>query len=167
MSTKRELREAERAVIEAAQVVLDKAQMVPGSPWSSVHSDYVLALAAVMGKLVALRMDLEGDAPASHRDTSIAAAKSNLPAKFSLRRAVLDKIVTRWMHTGWGMTTDAVEVEMKRSHQSVSSAINYLMERDLIRDSGQRARTRTASRAIVWLPTDKARELLSAEARQR
>jgi hypothetical protein len=51
---------------------------------------------------------------------------------------------------------------LRRSHQSVSSAVNYAEAHGWIRDSGERRNTQFGRKAIVWVPTDKARTTIVA-----
>jgi hypothetical protein len=163
MSTHRDLRQAERDVADAAEAVVAEAHHVEGSTFIAIPTAAYDDLFSATATLRTLRRALDGDAAASGRDTSIAAAKRALPLQMTLRRQVLDLIVTRHGATGEGMTTEAIELTMKRRHQSVSSAVNYLEGHALIRDSGMRRHTTTMRKAIVYVPTDLARELLAGE----
>lgn len=167
MSSKRILKLAQQDVNDAVRGVL--ANVRESQPFSDVvcvdeaaymglHESYG-ALQIVMNNLDQI------DAPASKRDTSIAAAKSVLPGRNTLLRTVLDKIVFRHHITRGhdGLTCDQVEQATSRLHTSVSSAINALEEREFIRDSGDRRLTRSKRKAIVWVPTDKALDMHKAD----
>jgi len=64
----------------------------------------------------------------------------------NLKQMVLDAISA----SGAGMTTDAVEVVLARSHQAVSARVNELAKDNLIHDTGRRAYTRGRRWAVVW-----------------
>lgn len=104
--------------------------------------------------LLALQMKFDGDRPAVARDTSIAAAKTKPSSAGSLRRRVVEAILARWKLYQAGMTTDQLEVQFKRSHQSVSSAVSDMESKGWIKDSGERRETRSRCKAIVYVPTD-------------
>lgn len=74
-----------------------------------------------------------------------AAPMSALPRKGTLARQVFDLIGSRR-----GLTDDELEYATGRSHQSVSSARNRLMEDGLVYDSGEVRTTRYGHDATVW-----------------
>lgn len=59
-----------------------------------------------------------------------------------------------------GLTCDEVEVEMERTHQSISARVNELKNGGWIEDSGERRETRSGAKAIVWTPTEAAKALV-------
>lgn len=60
-----------------------------------------------------------------------------------------------------GRTTDEVEEELNRTHQSISARVNALKDAGWIIDSGQRRKTRSGREAIVWTPTQAARDFVN------
>ena len=103
-----------------------------------------------------LRRDFDGDAPASARDTSIAAGKTNLPLKGSMRRTIVQTVVAHYCEYRVGMTCAELEARLRKTHQTVSSAVNYAEAAGWIRDSGQRKLTPSKAKALVWEPTEAA-----------
>lgn len=163
MSTHRQLREAETSVLEQAiSFVKSPARVIPTNlRRMSVDADHYGELAQACLHLVKVRLDLDGDGAHNDTDTSILASK--LPGKGTLRRQVLNALLVKYMVDGDGMTTDAMEIRLGRPHTSVSSAMNSLVNRGLVGDAGLRRDTRAGSPAIVYAPTEWARELAIAE----
>lgn len=110
-----------------------------------------------------LRSTLEGEGPAVARSTSIAAAKSRLMGKQSLRRDILVMVVAH--HNKWqvGMTSEQIQARIHGgTHQTVSARVSELVNTyKLLRDSGRKILTTSNSKATVWEPTDEARQLVS------
>ena len=110
--------------------------------------------------LIPLMRTTDGAAAASGRQTSIAAAKTNLSAKTTWRgkvqRAVLNagRVFDSHGVIRGGLTCDELELLLGGTHQSISSAVNYAEEHGWIRDSAIRRKTRSGSQAIVYEPTD-------------
>jgi hypothetical protein len=101
-----------------------------------------------------LRRDFDGRRPAVARDTSITAAMKQPSAAGSLRRQVVQAVVSNWSLHRTGMTTDELEARFRRTHQSVSSAVNDMESKGWLRDGKTRRATRSKSPAIVWEPTE-------------
>jgi len=160
MSHNRELKIAQRDVNEAVEVLVKTGRYRLSSEphdWQDAYDGLVNAWDA----FETLRSSLEGDAAASARDTSIAAAKGNLPSIATLRGQVCERVfvagLLKWRGPEFygGMTCDELERALHRSHQSVSSAVNYAETAGWIRDSGFRRLTRSGSKAIVFTPSGK------------
>lgn len=157
MSTSRRLTLASQDLIESVAALLASGVVVSGDQryvdaWQGLDESY--------RHLRTIMDDLDGDAAASGRDTSIAAAKMRLPAQRSLRRLVLEAIDARWVISGQGMTTEHVERQLRRPHTSVSSAVNYLENHGFLHDSGVRRLNVSKCKAIVYIPTTRAIELM-------
>lgn len=73
------------------------------------------------------------------------------PTEGSLASQIHD-LVTR---SEDGLTCDEVERTLHQPHQSVSAAVNWLMQHGWIEDSGRRRKTRYARDAIVWVDRDR------------
>ena len=144
MSTKRELERLRTAVIDAAR----------HSP-AHMRTHY---LHDAVVELEQFERNLHGDAPAVAHDASIAAAKS-LPAPGELRFAALTEIVLASQTGAIGITCEAIERRLKRSHQSVSSAVNFLRDRALITDGG-RLKNQSGRMATAWKPTGAGADLV-------
>lgn len=153
MSTKRELTLAQRDLHDAASALL-RANPMCGQDWNDAWQGLEWSL----NHLDALMADLDGDAPASARDTSIATSKMILPAQRSLRRTVLNSVIGKYTITSGhdGLTCDQIERQLRRPHTSVSSAVNYLENHGFIRDSGVRRNTVSGYPAIVYIPSEAA-----------
>lgn len=151
MNTRRRLKQAQQDLNETVQALLTSDNnrlhvsgrlLVDFDDWRGLEESY--------RALQEVQQELDGAAAAAGRDTSIAAARSIKPSGLRLR--VLHNL-------GWagGLTCQEVEQHLGKPHTSVSSAINYLEEHGLIRDSGERRRTQSGRKAIVWKATDEAR----------
>jgi hypothetical protein len=55
---------------------------------------------------------------------------------------------------GVGLTTEQVERQLGRTHQSVSPRVTELRDKGLIKDSGMRRFTQQRRPAIIWTPTE-------------
>jgi hypothetical protein len=141
-------RTAERAVIEAAKRVSAKH--------SHTHWwDEVKALDQAVEALEAL--DLE---PATAvRTKGLPLATSEAAAAYMSKRVhdvvgeVFGQILSVCRQGAFGLTTDAVEQRLRRSHQSVSPRVTELRDQGWITDSGQKRKTRYGQDAVVWTPT--------------
>lgn len=87
---------------------------------------------------------------AAGSDTSKAAAGLSVPLQFSVRQEITEALT----RTNIGYTDDQLEERLKRPHQTVSSARNWLVAAGWVRDSGQRRKTRGGREAVVWELTD-------------
>jgi len=71
----------------------------------------------------------------------------------TIQDAVLTLFVNLYHAGGIGATDDEVEVALRRSHQSVSSARNTLVKRGYLVDSGYTRPNRYGNMAIRWTYT--------------
>ena len=71
----------------------------------------------------------------------------------TIQDAVLMLFVNLYRAGGVGATDDDIEVSLKRSHQSVSSARNTLVKRGYLVDSGYTRPNRYGNMAIRWTYT--------------
>lgn len=55
-----------------------------------------------------------------------------------------------------GLTSDEIEADLERTHQSISARVNALKNAGWLVDSGQRRATRSGRQAIVWTPSQQA-----------
>lgn len=65
-----------------------------------------------------------------------------------------------WGDPREGLTTDEVEEMLNRTHQSISARVNNLKEAGWIVDSGQKRETRSGAQAIVWTPSEAAKQFV-------
>lgn len=86
-------------------------------------------------------------------ETSAEAAGLAEPLQFSAR----SRIIRCLLRMG-GATDDELERQMSNSHQTVSSARNWLVEAGWVRDSGLRRKTRGGRLAVVWELTPAGRQ---------
>lgn len=94
--------------------------------------------------------DLYGGLPPHVKgsDTSLAAAKSQLPGAANMRNRVLVYIRAA---RGMGMTCDECEEQMAGRHQSISARVRELVLLKKIRDSGHRRKTRSGRQARIYV----------------
>lgn len=151
MSTSRELVRAQQALNEAV------FNWYPGPGTSPGPTLEESLLAASWEEFVRVGNDLDGRGVEGKRDTSLAAS---LPNQGTLRRLVLDTVVSNFIQYRCGMTTDTIEVRVKRPHQSISARVHELERAGLLVDSTNRAQTRSGHKAIVYVPSERAMELV-------
>lgn len=167
MVTKREIAAAHNEMIEALGLWAHLAGMQPLMPGSYERT---VTLPAMERTLIEkfdtwdeLRLSLEGEGPAVARATSIAAAKSRLMGKQSLRRDILVMVVAH--HNKWqvGMTSEQIQARIPEgTHQTVSARVSELVNTyQLLHDSGRKIETSSGSKATVWEPTDECRQLVA------
>ena len=82
-----------------------------------------------------------------HTDTSREAAVSILPHVTRLAGELMRLFRT---YPSGGFTVDELEVLLHLTHQCCSARARELVLKGLIRDSGQRRKTRSGRNAIVW-----------------
>lgn len=138
-----------RAELEQAVIVAARAWAHRGSPCESQEGDLLDAIFALEGYDAA---ELTGSgarwvegSPETSKD---AAALAN-PAQGSVRRA----IVALCAHTRppeAGFTDAQLERRLNRTHQTVSSARNWLVNAGWLQDSGRRFPTPSGRMAVVW-----------------
>lgn len=92
-------------------------------------------------------------APIRSTDTAAEAAESVLHQVGSLAEQCWDRIRSAYMQGHGGLTCDELESQMGGRHQTISPRVNELRDNGWIVDSGERRRTRSGRRAIVWRPT--------------
>ncbi len=81
-------------------------------------------------------------------ETSRAAANSMRTAARGQRAQILAFIEQRGSH---GATLDEVEMQLGIRIQSVCPAVNSLAKTGVVRDSGEKRKTRSGRDAIVWI----------------
>jgi hypothetical protein len=83
--------------------------------------------------------------------TSRAAAGLAAPVQGSTRHEIVGLLATVPLSAQPGYTDDQLERRLNKSHQTISSARNWLVEAGWCRDSGQRRLTMRGRRAaVVW-----------------
>lgn len=50
-----------------------------------------------------------------------------------------------------GLTCEAIELAIGRTHQAVSGNLRHIVERGIIRDSGAKGKTSSGRSAILWV----------------
>lgn len=161
MNPRRALRTSQQALNEAVEQLLDSGLDESRGMTAELQPAYNTAALLLMERwreFDIARRALEDPGAASARYTSIAAAHTDLPAKETHRRNVIDCVVSRWNLYGTGSTCEQIVSYTRKMHQSISSAVNYCEQAGWIRDSGQRRPTRFKREAIVYVPTDLALE---------
>lgn len=80
--------------------------------------------------------------------------ETSLAAYRSINRKTLVHQIVDCLRETNGLTCDELELELARSHQSVSSAIRGGVKQGLISDGGLRRKTRSGRQAMVWEAID-------------
>lgn len=129
-------------------VIIAARTLTSSSGWGS--GDLKAAVKA-LDKFEAAELTGAGAKYTAGSDTSQAAAGLAVPVQYSARQQIIKLLA----HLGeLGLTDDQMETRLRRSHQTVSSARNWLVEAGWVRDSGQRRKTRSGRMAVVWMLTD-------------
>jgi hypothetical protein len=156
-------RTAERVVIEAAQEwVHAKRDFTAADVRTSELAQRVITaghqVAAAVDRLEALGLE----DPTAVRTIALPSATSTDAAAYMSKRVhnvvglVFGQILSANRAGGIGLTTDAIEVRLRRSHQSVSPRVTDLRDQGWIAPSGFTRKTRYGQDAVVWWPTDAA-----------
>lgn len=84
----------------------------------------------------------------TYRTTSLLAWKSFLPVS-----PVLDDMIIAVLKAvgAVGITCDAIEDIIERSHQAVSGNLRHLVQKGRAKDSGTKGKTKTGRAAINWV----------------
>jgi predicted transcriptional regulator len=84
-----------------------------------------------------------------YRPTSRAALEEMRPHMGELDRLIVEAIENSGPD---GITCEAIEEKIGRSHQAVSGNLSHLVNRDkVVRDSGQSGLTRSGRKAVKWV----------------
>lgn len=137
-------------------IILAARRYVDGLAEFDELSSAVRALDRVDGQAIG-----EENGPyAKDSKTSIVAASLSGPMAGTVRRRIVDEIRCA-PESLYGLTTDELEVALRKSHTTVSSAVNYLTSIGWLRDSGYERLTRGGRPAMVLELTPFARERCS------
>ena len=101
---------------------------------------------------------IDGEPVSNGVSTSNRAANAAFPIQGSVRREIIAELhfIHSRVPTLIGRTIDELEVELRRSHATVSAAVNHLVGACWIEDSGFERDTRSKRGAIVWQLTQRA-----------
>lgn len=113
-------------------------------------------LVAAFEEFERVAADFDAAGGAGKRQTSVIAAVTTLPEKRSCRMGIIQTLVAHYQMHHAGMTISELKARLRKEHQTVSSALNYVENAGWVRDSGERRLTNHRKPAIVWVPTDKA-----------
>jgi len=144
-------RAAEIAIIDAAYRYVDT--------WN-VYDRAALGRAVAEHEYLGLDTTSQPAFSNNSTDTSAEAGASMVTHVGKLARQCFDEIASVYRNDGVGMTVDALEQVLNRSHQSVSARVNELRNKGWLIDSGVRRKTRSGRPAIVWTPTVQAMNFL-------
>lgn len=152
-------RDAERAVIDAAREVRRwKGPDPTGFAWWMA----IQRLDRAVETLEAIEA-IEHAAPANAGapQTSEEAARWMAPNVGNLVGEVFREILMVHRQGNVGLTTDAIEQRLRRSHQTVSPRVTDLRDKWLIEESGHFGKTRSGRKAVLWRPTARGIEMAS------
>lgn len=144
--------------------VVRAARAFAHSPVRSGAAGHLLAIIDAVKAMDALDPPPITGAGAPHAagsETSLAAARLAYPTQRSVRRAIIAYVanVPPLAHPGY--TDEQLERRLSRSHQTVSSARNWLCEQGWLEDSGVRRQTGGRRQATVWQLTDAGKRQLA------
>jgi hypothetical protein len=151
MTTRSTRRAAEVAIIDAAYALVE-------APFYANHHQREKALREAVEAHRELGLDHTSQPAYSNNstDTSAEAGASMNTHVGKLAKLCFDEIASVYRNGGVGMTVDALEQTLARSHQSVSARVNELRNKGWLVDSGIRRTTRSGRSAIVWRPSTQA-----------
>lgn len=120
-------------------------------------------MAAVDALEAAAPGPIDGEPVSNGVSTSNRAANAAFPIQGSCRREIIAEL--HFIHSRVpaliGRTIDELEVELRRTHTTVSAAVNHLAGAGWIEDSGFERDTRSKRAAIVWQLTQRALDELN------
>lgn len=97
-------------------------------------------------------------------ETSAAAAIALTPIATEIRKAIVNEVFSV-MHYGVpGLSDHQLEQRLRREHQTVSSARNWLCEHGWLVDSGYRTTNPSKRKAVLWALTPKAQDYVKGTA---
>lgn len=140
----------------AETAVIDTACGLVNAPFYSDQQAHMNRLRTVVREYEALGLADVGRPAFSNNstDTSAAAGDSIRHISGALAKQCYDEIAATFHNDGVGLTVDALEQRLQRSHQTVSARVNELRDRGWVADSGIRRKTRSGRSAIVWTPSE-------------
>jgi len=152
MTARSTRRAAEMAVIDAAMGI---SHLLGGESSDFLpDKEHAAFLRAIQG-YEALGLETPDAVPTNQRAPRTAARAEVWFKQYagSVTAEVFREIYRAWLDGASGLTTDAVEVRLNRTHQSVSPRVTDLRDKGFITDSGLTRKTRSGNDAIVWTPT--------------
>lgn len=154
-------RALELEVLKAAQSWLDECPTEPEVPRYFDTCEHLAA--AVRTLRDAFPGPVDGEPVSNGVSTSNRAANAAFPIQGSCRREIIAELhfIYSRVPTLIGRTIDELEVELRRTHTTVSAAVNHLAGAGWIEDSGFERDTRSKRAAIVWQLTQRALDELN------
>jgi len=164
MTRTSQCRAAEMAVIDAAVAYINPGidDETPSGEFFKLANTLAGRLQKAVDDYIALGLQNPGDAFANTGAPQTAHEAAEWMRKHAtlLAGRVFQEIYKAHLVGAVGLTTDAVEVRLQRSHQSVSPRVTDLRNKGWVRDSGLIRQTRFGRKAVVWAPTSLALEAL-------
>ena len=77
-----------------------------------------------------------------------------------MRRRVIAVVTAHWGMYGKGITVETLTRRLRGKHQTVSAAVNYVMQRGWICDSGEVDDSDPSHPKILWKPTQLAVDVM-------
>lgn len=108
---------------------------------------------------------IDGEPVSNGVSTSNRAANAAWPLQSSVRRRIISEIavVMAMQPERRGCTSDELEHSIRRSHATVSAAVNHLVGAGWLIDSGFERPTRSGREAIVWRLSEPAIAMVQEE----
>jgi len=154
--------------IELEQAVIRAARAYVSGSWSASSSATLSEAVAASRALSEAVAELDAHKPARRLDapgrwvegapeTSERAAQLARPALATTRRQIIEQIAAYGQGEMRGFTDQELERRLKKSHTTVSSARNFLVEGGWLCDSGYVRKNMSGRDAVVWELTPAAR----------
>lgn len=154
-------RAAERAVIDAVRRFVPSVEHTADGMVETKWDEYIVLADALNALELIEATEHATPYPANAPATSQEAAEWMKGSVASLVGQVFLCILTAARSGAVGLTTDAIEVRLGRSHQTVSPRVTDLRDKGWITESGIKRKTRSGRNAVVWKPTNLAIETAS------
>ena len=134
------------------QLIAAVDNMIADNPWVYASPDSV---EAIIDCVIAAQGDDDAEFHVRKDAPETSKAIVEKIREGTIQDAVLTLFVNLYRAGGIGATDDDIEVTLRRSHQSVSSARNTLVKRGYLVDSGYTRPNRYGNMAIRWTYTGK------------
>ena len=157
------IRALEQEVLAAAHAWWRECTSEPDLPRDSDTNDRLAD--AVKALDDAAPGPIDGEPASNGVSTSNRAANAAWPLQSSVRRRIISEIavVMAMQPEMRGCTSDELEHSIRRSHATVSAAVNHLVGAGWLIDSGFERPTRSGREAIVWRLSEPAIAMVQEE----
>lgn len=158
---RRDLIAAHNQLVDAVDQFLRSAES-----WERLTPESLMMLVELKAAREAVAVEqqrLDAAKASNHRPTSKATSRSDLP-KPSTRLTIIEIVTAHWTHFQRGITVETLTRRLRGKHQTVSAAVNHLMERGWLIESGEIDQTDPKHPKILWAPSELAIHVMREKA---